>query len=96
MSGLACVTCSKFYRVKKQGVAVEEGMPRGGRDGEPETWHPYKLWMADLCECPGCGAQVVMGFGARPIAEHYQREYATLRERYAPITRIDDCGGKKP
>lgn len=99
MSGLACVPCRKFYRVKKIGVAFEEGMPGGSRLADPggDGWGPYKLWMGDLCECPGCGAQIVFtATGQQPIAEHYQPTYAAARERFRPIVRIDDCGGKKP
>lgn len=94
MSGLACATCHKFFRVKKVGVAFEEGMPSGQA---PDVWQPYKLWMADLCECPGCGAQVVItGPHQGAVAEHYQPDYAVKREHYAPLFRVDDCGGKRP
>lgn len=99
MSGLACATCFKFFRVKKMGVAFEEGMPVGPvqEDGGPESWQSYKLWMSDLCECPGCGARVLItGTGQRPISEHYKPGYAEARDRFAPIGRVDDCGGKKP
>src|SRR5262245_7924861 len=98
MSGLACLPCGKFFRVKKQGVALEEGMPLGppALDGTYATWTSCKLWMADLCECPSCGAQVLTGFGHRPIIEHYMPRYAEVVERLQPITRIDDCGGKRP
>ncbi len=92
MSGLACATCFKFFRVKKVGVPFEEGMPTSS-----DKWQSYKLWMADLCECPGCGARVLItGSGQQPISEHYKPEYARLREQFAPIGRVDDCGGKKP
>jgi len=93
-NGLACIPCGKFFRVKKGGVAIEEGMPLTGDVHGP--WGPYKLWMADLCECPGCGAQVAAGFGHAPVAEHYQPGYRDMAERMKPIARVDDCGGKKP
>jgi hypothetical protein len=93
MSGLACAKCFKFLRVKKVGVTFEEGMP-SGRDGE---WKSCKLWYADLCECPDCGAQTLLtGTGQRPIAEHYLPGYAEALKRFAPLGRVDDCGGKKP
>lgn len=99
MSGLACVTCRKFFRVKKGGVYFEEGMPLGPvqADGSPERWGPYKLWAADLLECPDCGTQAVMtGPMQRPISEHYMPDYEKVRAVLAPFTRIDDCGGKRP
>ncbi len=91
MSGLACARCFKFMRTTKIGVYIEEGMPYA--DG---TWHPYKLWMADLCECPECGARMVTRFGRGPIAEHYQPHYREVVEAVSPIGRVDDCGGRKP
>lgn len=93
--GLACAICCKFMRVKKQGVAVEERMPQRQADGS-EVWMPYKLWMADLCECPGCGAQILAGFGHAPVAEHYQPSYVDRLQRTRPVIQIDDCGGKRP
>jgi hypothetical protein len=93
MSGMACPKCAKFYRVKKIGVAFEEGMPGPGGEG----WRSYKLWMADLVECPECGAQaLITAPGAHSIDEHYRPTYANSVARFAPIVRIDDCGGKKP
>lgn len=90
---LVCVPCRLFFRPKKSGVTFEEGMPLGTpqADGGPERWAPYKLWAADLWECPGCGAEVIFGMGLNPIAEHYQKEYASTVERLGPLFRVDDC-----
>jgi len=89
---LACPKCRKFYRTKKGGIAWEEGMP--ATSDLKGQWQPYKLWIGDLKECPGCGGQVIMGPPAgRPIAEHYMPTYADQVERLAPIVRIDDCDG---
>jgi hypothetical protein len=63
-------------RVKKNSVTVEELLEDGS---------PYKLWDADLWECVECGVEVISGFGARPIAEHWQLTYAAQRRRLAPI-----------
>lgn len=63
-------------RVKKNSVTVEEVMEDGS---------PYKLWDADLWECPECGVEVISGFGRAPLAEHYQPTYTTQRERLAPV-----------
>ena len=51
----------------KNSVTVEEVT----EDGEP-----YKLWSADRYACPECGASVIVGFGSRPLAEHWQPSYA--------------------
>jgi len=46
---------------------------------------PYKLWSADLCECQDCGAQVLYTAATqRPIAEHFQPEFAAKLASYAP------------
>ena len=93
MPALACLQCRCFFRPKRNGVIVEEGMPQGDSDG---PWVPYKLWVADLYECPNCGVQVIGGFGWHPIAEHFQENYNAMREANPPMVRIDDCGGMKP
>jgi hypothetical protein len=61
---------------KKIGVTVEEQLENGS---------PYKLWVADLWICEECGVEIVAGFGAQPIAEHWQPTYAEQRARRAPI-----------
>ncbi len=68
--------CGRFMRVKKNSVTVEELLEDGG---------PYKLWDADLYECPECGAEIIAGFAQLPFAEHWHQTYAAQRERLAPI-----------
>lgn len=72
-------------RVKQNSVTVEEVMEDGS---------PYKLWDADLWECPECGVEVVSGFARAPLAEHYQPTYAAERERLAPVL-IGRCAESK-
>ena len=91
MRGLACVKCKVFMICKKTGVWVEEGMPKSG-----DVWGPYKLWQADLAECPNCGFELITGFGANPVREHFMPDYAEVAERVKPMVRIDACAGYKP
>jgi len=91
-----CVPCKRFFRVKKTGYNFIEGMPTENKalpgTQEPEKWEPYKLWVGDLFECQGCGAQIVSGFGARPIAEHYQANFDHLVHTYgADQLQVNDC-----
>jgi len=65
--GMACVPCKTWIRPRKNSVHVLETMEDG---------RPYKVWMADLFECPDCGHQIVAGFGARHISEHYMPDFA--------------------
>lgn len=81
-----CVKCGLFFRVKKNGAPFIESMPSFG-----EAWVPYKLWMGDLWECRGCGAQIIVGMGINPIAEHYQPDFKAQVEKYTPIVKVDDC-----
>ena len=67
--------CGRFMRPEKNGVTVEERLEDG---------RPYKLWDADLWSCPECGNEVIAGFGAQPIVEHYQQpDYDMTRKRFA-------------
>lgn len=91
MSGLVCLPCGKFFRPKKNGVWIEEGMPISKTE-----WGPYKIWQADLVECPSCRTEVVTGFGMKAAVEHFQPDYSKFREMAKPIARIDDCGGLMP
>ena len=87
---IACPACRKFYHPVKNGVAIEEGMPLGEHDGR-DGWGPYRLWMADLLECRGCGTRVLYTTpNQQPIIEHYERGYAKAVALYAPMCRIED------
>lgn len=98
MPRMVCMKCNLFFHSKKNGVTVEEGMPRGlpfdpvtGEKVDVE-WVPYKLWRADLWECRGCGTLVTAGFADGPFAEHYQPDYEKLKETYGPIVSfVKDC-----
>jgi hypothetical protein len=68
--------CGRFMHVKRNSVTVEERL---------EDQSPYKLWDADLWECPECGVEVITGFGQSPLAEHWQPTYLEQRARLAPI-----------
>lgn len=60
-----CLKCKLSYITKKQGIVVEELADFGS----------YRLWSADLKECPKCNHQIVSGFASSPFAEHYQKGY---------------------
>lgn len=100
----ACVRCQCFYRPKKNGQAVIEGMPTPmdgeatTRDGpeirgrrQPGAWQPYKLWIADLWECPDCGHELIAGWATGPLLEHYQPEFNAEALARRPCIQINDC-----
>jgi hypothetical protein len=37
---------------------------------------PYKIWNADVWKCKSCGNQVVAGFGQKPLAEHFEKDFS--------------------
>ena len=72
---MICVKCGKELKCKKNEVVVEE---LAGNDS-------YRIWEADLWECPKCGTEIIAGFGLEPITEHFEKDYrkilAQLREQ---------------
>jgi hypothetical protein len=91
-----CVPCHRFFRAKKNGFYFTEGMPVGRevKPGTemPERWAPYKVWVGDLYECEGCGAQVIIGVGRERIVEHYEPGFDALRHRLgADDYQVNDC-----
>lgn len=92
-----CVPCQRFYRMKRSGFYFVEAMPKNNllpRAGteSPHEWKPYKLWAGDLWECKGCGAQLVSGCGMKPIAEHYEPDFARAVKSFgAEQLQVNDC-----
>jgi hypothetical protein len=91
-----CVPCQRFYRPKKNGFPFIEAAPYRGFHVLPGTeeagdWRPDKLWVGDLWECKGCGAQIVVGTGRSPIVEHFQDNFKWTVEQYKPTLQVNDC-----
>lgn len=51
-----CVKCQTDFRPEKNGIKLIE-MDQDG---------PYKIWDGDCWKCPGCGFEIVVGFGLNP------------------------------
>ena len=84
--------------MKKQGFYFIEGMPAGGArrprpgNAEPDKWKPYKVWVADLWECKGCGQQILSGFGCSPLSEHYKPDFEdVVKQTKADQLQVNDC-----
>ena len=85
-----CVKCRQFFSVKRNGFHFTEGMPIGER-WEP-YWVPYKVWAGDLYECRGCGAEIVSGFGAKPISVRHEADFQKTRNALgADKLQVNDC-----
>lgn len=72
ISNVFCAKCKRFMEAEKNGVTVEE-MMEGNR--------PYKLWKADLYQCPKCGNEIITGFASDAFAEHFQEDYQQQKVR---------------
>ncbi len=70
--GYACASCRTSLRPRKNDIDVVV------EDGEGKPW---RLWSADLWECPSCGARSILGFGAHHYAEHYEADFDDVLAR---------------
>jgi len=67
--GYACVPCQTCIRPRKNDIDVIV---------EDSEGRPWKLWSADLWECPSCGARTILGYGQQHYAEHYEDDFNRL------------------
>ena len=67
-----CKRCNCEMRPETNGVGVLDIVQ--GR--------PYELWSADLWRCPGCGVEIVGGYGNVPIAAHYESDFTVVLQSY--------------
>ena len=65
--GYVCAPCKTYLRPRKNEIYVLETM-------NPDN-DPYRIWCADLWECPDCGTQVILGYGQQHISEHYEKDF---------------------
>lgn len=68
-----CVKCEVELKIARSGVKVLEMFQH--------NTSIYKVWDADLWECPHCGLGVVLGFAQYPLMEHYQGDIYAFVEK---------------
>ncbi len=66
-----CVICQVEYKPKKNGVNVELMANFGS----------FELYEADKVECPGCGHQIITGYGSQPISIHFEKDYKEVLKK---------------
>lgn len=66
-----CVKCQIEFKPLKNGQAVVTMC----HDTPP---FPYQLFDADSFKCPGCGAEIVSGFGREPLYENWRPDFESL------------------
>ncbi len=85
-----CAICLAVVLAAAVTALIVPDLPRV-QSGDLAGWQPYKLWVGDVHECRGCGAQVIVGVPPQPISEHYKPDYAELVRRTGATRHIDDC-----
>jgi len=63
---IICQDCGREFKCDTAGVLVKELFQK-----DKEV---YRIWLADLLRCPGCGITVISRFADNPIAEHWNKE----------------------
>jgi len=90
-----CVKCQRFYRIERNGTPFVENMPTSpavpAGTERPDLWTAYKLWLGDLWKCEGCGSQIIVGTGADPVAEHFEPDFAFMRNLHGAEIQVNDC-----
>lgn len=72
--GVCCSACRVSYRPLKNDITVLETMDQSFKQ-------PYRLWQADLVQCPVCKHRLITGFGAEHWAEHYEKDFNKYLQR---------------
>lgn len=86
--GLCCSKCRAAYVPLKNDIVVLE------TTGDKED-RPYKLWCADILECPLCNHILISGFGQRPIALNYHEGFRELVQKYHDAGVLFTVSGKR-
>jgi len=80
---IICVNCEVGFKPVRNGQPVLETME--------QECKPYKLWMSDKLQCPGCGAEVcIINPLQKPIAEHYQDKFAEQVKSYESVVKWNE------
>jgi len=58
-----CTECGRDLKCLRVGVLVKELFQKNRE--------VYRIWSADLLECPECDLKVVARFAEKPIADHF-------------------------
>ena len=79
MMAITCVNCERGYQRIENGIFLVEMFC-----SPPE---PYKVWSADLWQCPNCKDKVVSGRGDNPLMHHFQDGFS----EYLAELRASKC-----
>jgi len=82
-----CVTCHTGYVPLKNDIVVLETMDN--------RMQPYKLWCADLLQCPKCKHRLITGFGKNPFAEHFEPTFHNQFKKARETGRLFTISGQR-
>ncbi len=82
-----CVKCRTGYVPLKNDIVVLETMD--------DQMVPYKLWCADLVQCPKCKHRLITGFGKNNFAEHYELNFDDYVEKYIEAGILFTISGQR-
>ena len=82
-----CVDCKTGYVPLKNDIVVLETMD--------DEMQPYKLWCADLVQCPKCKHRVITGFGKKHFAEHFEKNFHKDCKRYIEAGILFHISGQR-
>ena len=69
-----CLDCRLAMAIHETGAFLEQMTEQG----------PYRIWCADVFQCPGCHVMAAAGFGKQPYMRRQEADYLELRRKYRP------------
>ena len=78
-TGHACMGCKEQYVPLKNDIFVAQTEVCVRNLTLDQTI--YKLWCADLLECPQCNHIIISGYGQEPVSTWHQDNHRELIER---------------
>lgn len=91
-----CIRCHTFFKIKKSGLTIIEGMPWGSGAAPrglnaPDRWRPYKLWKVDLWSCQSCGFEIYYGSGMKAFRLQHEDDFKEQIELNNATFQVNDC-----
>jgi len=91
-----CLKCACYFRPHRNGVYYVEMKPKAGHNPargrkEPEGWEPYKVWQADLWQCPECKSLMICGSGRNPVTVSHMDNFSKWVSDPSVILLVNDC-----
>ena len=72
-----CVPCGREMHPEQNGCEVQINAVFG----------PYEIWSGDKWKCPTCGTEIVVGFGFKPMASHFESGFDAYRKNVNVIVK---------